>query len=96
MTAGHELAPDSSLGAQVVHDIDLQILGSDAETYDRYAAAIRQEYAHVGDDDYREGRRLVLSAMLAADPIYVVPGFRDEFEARARMNMQRELEALAR
>lgn len=36
-------------------DADLAVLGSSADDYNRYAGAIRKEYASVPEADYRAG-----------------------------------------
>jgi len=40
---------------------DLSILFGDKDTYKLYSEAIRKEYSHVSDDDYRVGRSKVLN-----------------------------------
>jgi predicted metal-dependent HD superfamily phosphohydrolase len=81
--------PSDALEGLVV-DADLAILAAPAPAYDAYAAAIRQEYAHVPDDAYREGRRRVLQGLLAR-PLFASPLLD---EAAARANLERELAAL--
>src|SRR5262249_57998276 len=56
LTKAHRAAAADEAG-QWLLDADLAVLGADPETYDRYAAAIRREYAWVPDADYRAGRR---------------------------------------
>jgi len=73
-------------------DIDLAILGSEPEEYDAYTRAIRMEYSHVSDGDFRKGRAKVMAHFLAR-PIYRTPGFASR-EERARGNISRELERL--
>lgn len=75
----------------LIVDIDLSILGRSAPDYDRYAAAIRREYAWVQDDDYAKGRSRVLGGFLQRARIYSNQPFRDRHEAQARLNLQREL-----
>ena len=76
-------------------DIDLSILGAIREEYDRYAEAIRKEYHWVPAEQYRKGRKSVLQNFLERDPIYLTPGFRDQFEEAARSNLRREISQLA-
>lgn len=92
-TAGHTVEPGDRLGAILV-SIDLSILGRDPETYDRYAAQIRQEYAFVPEDLYRTGRAAVLNKFLQAVVIYPDAGFAARFEAQARANLTREIDSL--
>jgi predicted metal-dependent HD superfamily phosphohydrolase len=72
-------------------DIDWAILGAEAAEYDAYAAAIRREYAHVAEEDFRKARGKILRGLLAT-PLYRTEAFRNR-EANARANILRELEA---
>lgn len=74
--------------------IDLAILGSDPERYRLYAQGVRREYAHLSEAEWRHGRALALGELLANDPLYPDPGFRERLEARARRNMESEIRAL--
>jgi predicted metal-dependent HD superfamily phosphohydrolase len=80
--------------AMVLLDADLAILAAGESRYARYATAIRQEYAHVSDAEYRLGRANVLQSFLARDTIYHTPTLRIEAEAVARHNLRSELETL--
>jgi predicted metal-dependent HD superfamily phosphohydrolase len=93
LTAGHEVADDDRNG-RVLVDADLAILGAAAATYDRYAAAIRAEYAHVPDDAFRAGRRRILETFVARPRLFLTATAYDRFESAARANVARELEAL--
>lgn len=93
LTAGHQVEAEDRLGELLV-SIDLAILGAPGADYDQYARDVRAEYAHVPDDAWRRGRAAVLERFLAAEQIFPDPGFRDSFEAQARANLQRELDAL--
>src|SRR5690606_2056002 len=63
LTAAHDtLAPGDRNGA-VLCDADLAVLGGDG--YAEYAAKVRQEYAHVPGELFREGRAQVLRRLLA-------------------------------
>src|SRR5262249_22011217 len=64
LTKTHDVAAGDPLGAIMI-SIDLSILGADVATYDAYAAAIRQEYAHVPDAAYRSGRAAGLHRLSA-------------------------------
>jgi predicted metal-dependent HD superfamily phosphohydrolase len=87
-TANHQVdGPE----AAVLLDADLAILGSTRQTYDRYVAAVRQEYAMVGDADWAAGRSAVLTGLLARPYIYATPTMRRTVERRARDNLRREL-----
>jgi predicted metal-dependent HD superfamily phosphohydrolase len=74
-------------------DADLSILGQDGEVYADYCQKIRKEYAIYPDLVYFPGRKKVLQHFLAMDQIYKTPAFYEQYEERARDNMQRELDA---
>jgi predicted metal-dependent HD superfamily phosphohydrolase len=90
LTKTHRTAPDDVAGQQML-DADLAVLGAEPATYDRYAAAIRREYAWVSEDDYRAGRQRVLETFLARPKLYHL---RTLAEEAARRNMRREIDRL--
>jgi len=94
LTADHRVAPADRNGA-LLADADLAILGASAERYRRYAAAIRDEYAHVPDDAFAAGRSAVLAKLLELDPIFQLAPHREAWEARARENMRAEFDELS-
>ena len=83
--------PDTDL----VVDLDLSILGAPARRFERFEQEIREEYAHVPDLAFANGRRAVLSGFLARPEIYRVPALREELEQRARRNLERRVYELA-
>lgn len=85
----HTKAPAEREAALLV-DADLSILGAESAAFDRYNAAIREEYAHVPALAYRVGRRKVLQGFLSRPQIYVTPEFAN-LEAQARANLARVL-----
>ena len=94
LTAGHATGDDDPDG-ELLCDADLAILAADDERYAAYTSAIRKEYAHVPDDAFRTGRAKVLVSLLELPAIYRLGPLKDEWEARARANLERELRALA-
>lgn len=90
LTATHAPAADDVNGA-VLCDADLAILGSPPREYAAYVAAVRAEYAHVPDAEFRNGRTAVLRHLLARDPLYSTTTARDLWEVAARRNMTTEL-----
>ncbi|GAA2899233.1 hypothetical protein Acy02nite_44670 [Actinoplanes cyaneus] len=94
LTAGHATEENDPDG-ELLCDADLSILAADEERYARYAAAIRREYAHVPDGDFRAGRSRVLNELLKLPSIYRLAPIRDEWESRAQANLRAELEQLA-
>ncbi|SCG53753.1 Predicted metal-dependent phosphohydrolase, HD superfamily [Micromonospora inositola] len=93
LTAGHAVAADDPDGA-LLCDADLAVLASPPPVYDRYAAAVRREYAHVPDPDFRAGRTRVLEALLALPALYRLPALHARWEPPARANLTRELKTL--
>jgi predicted metal-dependent HD superfamily phosphohydrolase len=79
---------------KIMVDVDLAILGADAEAYGRYAQAIRQEYHWVPDVAYKIGRAQVLQRFLARPIIFHTPPLFEKYEAQARLNLQQELTQL--
>lgn len=80
--------------AAALGDADLAVLAGAPQRYNRYAAAIRREYAHLPDEAFREGRVLVLNDLLALPALYHTPSGRRRWERRARANLTLELERL--
>lgn len=78
----------------VLSDADLAILASDDQRYAEYAAAVRREYAHVADDDFRAGRAEVLRGLLEKEHMFHTAYAREHWEARARENLEQELARL--
>ena len=80
--------------AAVVVDVDLSILGRDPEAYDEFEQAIRREYKWVPWSVYRSKRAEILSSFLDRAKIYTTEHFRGQFEASARRNLERAIQAL--
>ena len=93
LTAGHQVDPADADGV-LLCDADLAVLAAPEPEYDRYATAIRREYAHVPQDDYRIGRARVLTGLLDLPAIFRLPPLTTRWEPRARANLTRELSAL--
>jgi predicted metal-dependent HD superfamily phosphohydrolase len=93
LTKTHQVASEDRLGAILI-SIDLSILGAEPARYDAYAAAIRKEFAHVPDGDYRAGRAKVLSQFAARPVIFPDPVFAATYDRQARENLARELASL--
>ncbi|WP_414430233.1 N-methyl-D-aspartate receptor NMDAR2C subunit [Alcanivorax sp. IL3] len=82
--------PDMAL----LQDIDLSILGADAELYDRYEGWIRQEYDFVPEEAFRKGRSAVLRSFLDQRVIYHTAELREKLELPARENLSSALKNL--
>jgi predicted metal-dependent HD superfamily phosphohydrolase len=93
LTRTHQVEPGDRLGSLLI-SIDLSILGAEPSRYDAYAAAIRQEFIHVPEPDYRAGRARVLGQFAARPVIFPDPGFAATFDRQARDNLARELASL--
>ena len=72
-------------------DMDLSILGSTAEKYDTYRRQIRKEYWVIPSPVFKKGRLRALRRMLVRPWIFQTDLFFEEYETRARENMEREL-----
>ncbi|MFK3985023.1 metal-dependent phosphohydrolase [Micromonospora sp. NPDC050397] len=94
LTAGHRTEPGDRAGS-LLCDADLAILAAPPAEYDRYATAIRREYAHVPEDLFRAGRAAVLRELLALPTRYRLPDLAARWERPARANLTRELARLA-
>jgi predicted metal-dependent HD superfamily phosphohydrolase len=94
LTATHQTAPDDRNGA-VLCDADLSVLGGTPESYARYAAQIREEYADIDEVDFRAGRRRVLEAFAAREPLFRTGPAQALWEERARRNVRTELALLS-
>lgn len=97
-TAGHHLPngldTDLSNDCAFFLDMDLSILATQKHVYDAYEAAIRQEYQMVPEEIFRAGRKKILSEFLARDRLYFTEHYRRQWEAPARSNLSRAIEAL--
>ena len=92
----HHNADVNDIDAQILLDADLSILGTHEKQYQKYARAIRQEYAWVSEEAYREGRKRVLESFLHRDRLFLTEPMFTRLEAIARHNLQAELQQLAK
>jgi predicted metal-dependent HD superfamily phosphohydrolase len=88
-TCHHEAGNDADTA--LLLDVDLSILGTRPENFDRYEAEVRREYAWVSDADFRHGRRAILEKLRDRKRIYQTDFFHDRYEAQARANLTRSL-----
>jgi predicted metal-dependent HD superfamily phosphohydrolase len=89
----HDLDPDTRDGKLMV-DIDLASLGLPPEMFDANGRAIREEYAHVPEDDFRRGRASLLGRFLNRPRIYLTDEFFNRYETQARQNLRRSLNSI--
>ncbi|MFE5296533.1 hypothetical protein [Streptomyces sp. NPDC056632] len=93
LTVTHDPAP-GDLNGEALCDADLAILASDPDTYTGYTAAVREEYAFVPEDAFREGRATILRHLLTLPRLFRTPYGAAAWEERARENLERELAVL--
>lgn len=91
MDTTHGQAPHNDLGAWMV-DVDLAVLGSPWERFERYHHGVRREYSWVPWFLYRMRRRQVLRQFLQRPRIYLTDYFQSRLEHRARENLNRALQ----
>lgn len=95
LTSDHRPAPGDDDGA-LLCDADLSVLGGEPEPYARYVAAVREDYAHIGDADFAAGRAAVVRQLLALDPLFHTERARALWLDAARQNLSGELEEAGR
>jgi predicted metal-dependent HD superfamily phosphohydrolase len=76
---------------QLFLDFDMSILGAHWAAYEAYTQQVRREYRIYPDNIYYPGRKQFLQHCLQAEHIFQTAVFRDQYEAKARANMAREL-----
>ena len=93
VTGEHDPDPQDEDACLLV-DADLAVLGGDPDDYDRYRTAVRREYAHVPEEQFRAARAEVLTALHGLPQLFHHPAAVDLWEARARQNLEREIAEL--
>jgi predicted metal-dependent HD superfamily phosphohydrolase len=86
---------DGDANGCALSDADLAILAAGPERYHEYRAAIRDEYGHLSDEDFRKGRLQVLRHLLDKDALFHTAYAHQSWEAVARANLEAELLELA-
>jgi predicted metal-dependent HD superfamily phosphohydrolase len=76
-------------------DFDLKILARDWEGYQIYFEQIRKEYRIYPDLLYKPGRAKALKHFLENESIFQTDEFRNLYEERARINIQKEIKLLS-
>ena len=87
--------PDEKL----IHDLDLSILGSEPEAYEKYVELIRKEYSFVKEKAFYQGRLHILEMFLnkSGSPtdqkksLYLTQYFQDMYEKKAIDNILSEI-----
>lgn len=75
-------------------DFDLKILAKDWEDYKIYFEQIRKEYRIYPDFLYKPGRAKALKHFLENDFIFQTNEFRNLYEEKARINIEKEISLL--
>lgn len=86
--------PPVDPAATLVCDVDLSILGRSAAEFAEYERRIRAEYDWVPEPQYRKHRAALLTRLVARTPLYGTEHFGQRYEAAARRNLRRSLDAL--
>ena len=97
MATQHDAPTDlaSHADAQMLVDIDLSILGSPPERFERYDQDMRKEYAWVRSFRYRELRARILQGFLNRPRLYHSEAAVALLESQARINLTAALSRLA-
>jgi len=78
----------------LLYDADLDILAAPDERYRAYAGAVRWEYGHLSDEEFRSGRTAVLRELAGRPRLYATPEGMRRWDGAARQNLQQELNRL--
>lgn len=81
--------------AQLLTDVDLAILGADADRYAEFELQVRAEYWWMPTALYRKQRGALLTSFVHRSSIFSTHEFRERYERRARNNIAWGLEQLA-
>ena len=87
--AAQPVDPDACL----IVDTDLAILGAESARFAEYEQQVRQEYAWVPENVFRERRATILKGFLQRPHIFSTDLFRTRYERQARANITQALEA---
>jgi predicted metal-dependent HD superfamily phosphohydrolase len=90
----HREEIESDEDAQVLVDVDLSILGREADVYWGYERNIRKEYAWVPEAIFKQKRAEILRSFLKRERIYQVELYRSKYEERARENLRQAITKL--
>ncbi|MFJ6312898.1 DUF4031 domain-containing protein [Pseudarthrobacter oxydans] len=90
LTSDHRPDKGDDDGA-LLCDADLSVLGGEPGEYARYIAAVRQDYAHIGDADFAAGRTAVVRRLLELDPLFHSGRARELWLDAAHRNLKGEL-----
>jgi len=94
LTETHDPVPTDANG-RVLCDADLAILAAPAERYAAYVAGVRRDFAHLSDEEFRQGRLKVLEGLAGRDRLFHTPSGASWWERPARANLAREIAVLS-
>lgn len=81
--------PAGDLDAAALCDANLGSLAVEPQKYATYRREVRQEYAHIPDEDYLQARIAIIDKLLARPALFVSP-MGQAWESQARENLQAE------
>jgi predicted metal-dependent HD superfamily phosphohydrolase len=85
----------TDVDAQLIVDVDLSILGREADVFWLYEENIRKEYSWVPEPAFRQKRVEILSSFLNRPSIYFHKAYQERFEQTARANLKQAIAKLA-
>ena len=102
MATQHFKTEPQTQDERIIHDLDLAILGSNPDEYDKYKKLIREEYNFIDDKDFAQGRLQVLehfrsqsgSPTSTKKSLFKTQYFIDNYEMKAIDNIQREINCM--
>jgi len=83
--------PNTDADIQLLLDLDLAPLGLSYEAFKADTAAVRQEYTHVSDEVFKDGRRDFFCSLIKRSRIYGTDFWHERLENQARSNIRREI-----
>ena len=89
----HIIEPNN-LDAKILNDVDLSILGQERDIFKKYEDNIKKEYIWVPSDIFKIKRRKILQHFLDRDSVYFTTYFRNKYEKKAEINLQKSIDAL--
>jgi predicted metal-dependent HD superfamily phosphohydrolase len=81
----------STVAGRIIKDVDYSYFGLPLEEFIHVTDLIRQEYKHLTDDEWANGRKAFLSS-LDPENIFWHPFFKKKFAAQAKANIEKVLE----
>lgn len=93
-TKNHMGASGGDYDDDVFLDADFAILGAPPVEYRAYLAGVREEYAHLSDTEWKNGRGPFLERIVTAPRIFRTGIFEGAYGAQARTNIKAELRTL--